>query len=430
VHAGPIPDEHLQRVIELRVSGHRLRDLAPLAPLRQLRRLWLRSPLVTDLGPLASLGALRELTLVGLPARDLGPLAALTRLERLRLERMPVGELGPLASLTRLEDLCLRRLLVDDLEPLTALGRLRVLEITDGATLAGLGAVARLRALRYLNLAGTRVLDASGISERPALYVEGLDPVATIGTPPSRPGLDGDGAHITAEISRAAERRLHWPCRVAGLALRAAQLVTFEDNPWRIPATTTLANACALVWGPLAQRAPRFSRRLVEEVDGLALIAPLGGDEPALAYLGAGDCACHPGRGLRLLLGAAPRDPARDRAQGFRLPLALRELYSVHAGLVADDTTLLGADGVRPLSALCLGRLLPFRRANQGLSPDQFRIFVTDEDGGKVLDLDRLDARGDPMVRSWYAETHEVAGQAPFWDWFEDQAPEALLHAP
>jgi hypothetical protein len=44
-----------------------------------------------------------------------------------------------------------------------------------------------------------------------------------------------------------------------------------------------------------------------------------------------------------------------------------------------------------------------------------------------VLDLDRLDARHDPLVRRWYPETSEIDGAAPFWDWFEDHAPAFLL---
>ena len=425
--AGPDP-RVWPRVTELRVSGHSLRDLTPLASLPSLQRLWLRAPSVTSLEPLGGLTALKELTLVDVPVAELAPLGALSRLERLRIERMPVDDVTPLAQLHRLTDLCLRRTGVSDLRPLTNLPRLRILELTDGTTLATLQPLEEMRALGYVNLAGTRVLRVGDLRRRrPGLHLDGLACAPTVRSA-TRGVLPLDARAAATEIAYAAERILRWPCRVTGLALRDGQAAPFQRNPWRLPAKTSLEHAVERLWGPFARRAPQFGALLERELAAIAQVSPLGGDEPVLVYVLDRRCACHPSRRVQVLMGRAPRASDRLGAGAFRLPLALRELYSVHGGLVTDDVELYGPDRLRSLSSSCRGRLQQFRRANRGQLPDQFRLFLVDGEGGKVFDLEHLDGRGDPLVRRWYVDTHEVAGQAPFWEWFEDHAPEQLLH--
>lgn len=423
VGEGGIPAARLAEVRELRVSGHRLRDLSPLAALTGLEKLWIRSFAAEDLSPLAVLSRLRELTLVDLPAVALEPLARLKRLERLRIENLPVADLRPLARLEQLTDLCLRRTLVADLRPLAALKRLRELELTDGLPLEDLQVLARLPRLRYVNLAGTRVHKPDGLPARlRAVHFDGL------GTAPSfhvveagRPALEG--GRVEEEILRPCRAWLGPACQVRGVLADGA-CAGLPDNPWRVRAGEPVAGAVARVLAPLRRRAPLFVAGLARRTLALALLQ--GGDgEPRLAYLYRRD----DDGSLGVLLGRAPRDPARAVERGFRLPLALRELYAAHAGLRGAGARLFGPDELVSLTSVCRGRLELFRGRNGGAEPDRFRVLLRDEEGGEVLDLDRLDARGDPLVRRFYRATCEVEGAAAFWDWFEDHAPELLLGA-
>jgi hypothetical protein len=390
VEVGPIDAELLDRVVDLRLCGRALRDLTPLGGFPRLQRLSLRAPAVVDLRPLAELGALRELELVDLHAADLAPLGRLGRLENLCLRRVAVGAL--------------------DLTPLAALERLRVVEITDCSQVTDLAPLEKLPHLQYVNLAGTPILSMGGLAKRPRLHLEGLD-----AAPPMRV-ISGETPAQPAELAAAAERILRWPCRIAGLATRAGTTIDFAASPWKLPSRPSLNEAIDQVWSLLDRRAPGFRRCLRESVHALALLEPLGGEAPALAYV----------TGAGLFVGHAPHD---SETGAFRLPLALRELYAVHGGLAGEGARLLGAAELETLDAECGGRLQQFHRANRGADPDRFRLVLADEEGGQVLDLDRLDGRGDPIVRRWYRETSEVAGQAPFWDWFEDHAPELFAGA-
>jgi hypothetical protein len=419
--AAPLPElplDGLGRTDELCLSAHSLLDLRPLAGLSRLKRLHLRAPAVRDLSPLAELRGLKELTLVDVGAESLAPLSALVRLERLRLEGVPARDLRPLARLPRLVDLCLRRAKAVELTLIATLTSLRVLEITDGPSLPDLRPLGALTELRYLNLSGTRVLDADSIAHRASLQVDGLasaqPPEGTLQTSSL---VEEWGEGLASEVVRRAEARLRWPCRLAGLTTRGGQRMSFRDNPWQLPVHLSVEDAIDRLWSGLSLRAPRFLGKLRSSVTAVALVAPLGDEAPVLAYVGSGG----------LMLGSPPRDPRRVEEDGFRLPLALRELYAVHATLTGEHAIVRGPSEVGPLSGVVRGRLPSFKRANRGLSPDRFRLLVDEDDGAEVLDLDALDGRGDPIVRRWYAETGEIAGRATIWDWFEDHAAELLM---
>lgn len=420
VRAGPIPPASLGAVVELRVSGHRLRDLSPLFALPALERLWVRSRHLHDLAPLQRLGALRELTLTDLPVIDLRPLGKLERLQRLRIENLPVTDLSPLGALERLEDLCLRSTLVADLKPLERLKRLRELELTDGLPLADLSVLARLPRLRYVNLVGTRVEKIGGLPARlHAVHFEGLDQPCTRVIEPRQAG----GELGEAGVARLAAAVLGRPCGVRGLCDTRGAVLAFARNPWGIPSRADMPRALETLWRPLRRRAPQFAGRLRQAVGAVALLDPEGDAAPCIGYFHRGSSG-----EAALLVGRAPRDPASADEQGVRLPLALRELYSVHAGLFAEGTRLLPPAGVRPLAECSNRRADPLRhRGGDPLEP--YRLFLQDGDGGEVLDLDRLDARGDPIVRRWYRSEDEIEGHASFWDWFEDHAADALLSA-
>jgi hypothetical protein len=455
VHRGPVAPSLLARVVELRLSGHSLADLEPLAGLPRLQRLTLRAPSMSDLRPLGRLAGLKELALVEVAAADLSPLARLDKLERLQLDGVPARELEPLRHLSRLTDLCLRRLSGVDLRPLSGLGRLGVLELTDCGIVGDLSPLASLPRLAYVNLSGTRVTSTSGLGLRPSVHIEGLDRPPPVGSwlrADRRPAIPPSAS----DIAPAAERLLRWPCRIASFLARdgakaaehrrpkvswswaateAAGWSRAADepagswppaagdpaaSPWALPAGATVDAVIDRLWLPLKRRAPRFVDRLREQTAALALLEPLGGEPALLAYVLSGAPADAPA----LLIGRAP---SREiDANGARLPVSLRELYSVHAGLLASTANLLGPSELAPLDASC-GRLEQFRKANRGAHPHRFRRFLRDAEGGEVLDLERLDGRGDPIVRRFYRSSSEVAGQAAFWDWFEDHAPELFL---
>lgn len=411
---GPVPGPALAAIRELRISGHRLSDLSPLAQLTGLERLWVRSHAVHDLRPLSGLTRLRELVICDAPVIDLAPLRKLTRLERLRVENVPLTDLQPISALKRLEDLCLRGTLVDDLSPLARLKQLRELELTDGLPLADLAVLLLLPRLRYVNLAGTRVEQMRGVPARlREVHFDGID-----GEPQLRVVADAAPAlDAQARVATLTEALLGVPCEVRGLVERRGVRLPFPANPWNLPARTDATRAVERLWAPLRRRAPHVAGRLPRLVSALALVQRAGDDEPLLAYL-----VDRPHAEPALVLGRPP-DEAPVTDGGFRIPVGLRELYTVHAGLRSTGAELLPPAALRSLAPALRRRLDQFRARNCGLHPDQFRLFFTDGDGGEVLDLDRLDARQDPLVRRWYPQTAEIDGAAPFWDWFEDHAP-------
>ncbi|WP_226381982.1 leucine-rich repeat domain-containing protein [Falsiroseomonas ponticola] len=197
-------------------------DLAPLASLTALQRLYLSRTPVADLAPLASLTALQSLVLAGTQVADVAPLASLTALQSLRLSSTRVADLAPLASLTALQSLDLSFTRVADLAPLASLTALQSLRLSstrvaDLAPLASLTALqsldlsftqvadlaplASLTALRSLNLSGTQVTDLAPLANLTAL--QSLDLSGTQVAPEAR------AAFIAARRARGLPPLLH-----------------------------------------------------------------------------------------------------------------------------------------------------------------------------------------------------------------------------
>ena len=100
--------KYMVNLYDLRLSGNRLTNLAPLAGLTRLEYLQIRDNDLSDLSPLAGLTNLEQLNLGGENAgvTDLSPLSGLTNLRFLSLSaKMSITDLAPLASLTNLESL-------------------------------------------------------------------------------------------------------------------------------------------------------------------------------------------------------------------------------------------------------------------------------------------------------------------------------------
>jgi hypothetical protein len=133
---------------------------------------------------------------------------------------------------------------------------------------------------------------------------------------------------------------------------------------------------------------------------------------------------------LSLLLGEPPlaKDAAYpEEPPALPLPLATRELGLAHRFLTD------GAHSIKPwgtsLALYCDDRRELFCERNGGKPPSRFVLFTGDGAGnGEAFDLDLLDERGDPVVRSWDHETWEAGAALAFWDWFEEAAPSMLLH--
>ena len=133
----------------LDLSEGAISNLAPLAGLTSLEKLWLSDNAIAELGPLASLTSLETLHLGDNEISDVAPLAGLTSLEWLWLSDNAIVELGPLAGLTSLETLHLGDNEISDVAPLAGLTSLEWLtltanEISDVAPLASLTSLTRL----------------------------------------------------------------------------------------------------------------------------------------------------------------------------------------------------------------------------------------------------------------------------------------------
>ena len=113
-----------------------IRDLSPIAGLRQLRFLYIGSSTkVTSIEALASLGNLRQLHMENFKLiTDFSPLTRLTRLESLTISgsmwsRQTVASLEPLATMTWLHALAVDTSHVDSLRPLANLTGLAALDV-------------------------------------------------------------------------------------------------------------------------------------------------------------------------------------------------------------------------------------------------------------------------------------------------------------
>jgi Leucine-rich repeat (LRR) protein len=98
---------------------------------------------LTSLDFVSQLVALESLDVSDNPVRDLAPLAGLAQLQRLYAYMTQIRDLRPLASLTRLETLAIFDTPVADVRPLLGLPNLAHLEVPDGIPKTQLDALRR-----------------------------------------------------------------------------------------------------------------------------------------------------------------------------------------------------------------------------------------------------------------------------------------------
>lgn len=143
------------------------KNLADLARLPKLRRLWAFNLNPAKLETIAGLASLEELHIDGLRAADLGGLANLRRLRILHLERN--GQATSLSFVERMPPLRALGIFgfigVQDLAPLRSQPGLEALAVAGSMwtrmTVATLAPLASLTALRHLDLTNLRVRDES-----------------------------------------------------------------------------------------------------------------------------------------------------------------------------------------------------------------------------------------------------------------------------
>ena len=121
------PLANLTNLRSLDLSSTQVSDVTPLVNLTNLRSLDLSSTQVSDVTPLVNLTNLTSLNLRGAQVSDVAPLANLTNLTSLNLSRTQVSDVAPLANLTNLTSLDLSRTQVSDVAPLANLTNLRSL---------------------------------------------------------------------------------------------------------------------------------------------------------------------------------------------------------------------------------------------------------------------------------------------------------------
>jgi len=183
-----------------------LTDLAPLAGLQGLQRLYLSRMGLTDLSPLAALQALQSLYLEDCPSlTDLSSLAALKGLQRLSLQSCQgVTNLSSLAGLQGLHSLSLTsKNDLTDLSPLAGLQALQILSLSSTKNLTDLSPLAGLQELWSLGLMHTGVTDLSPLAELKALQdlslssTKNLTDLSPLAELQELQDLDLDGEGIT-----------------------------------------------------------------------------------------------------------------------------------------------------------------------------------------------------------------------------------------
>ena len=149
--------------IELRRNA--ISDLSPLAGLTRLDNIKLRGNRIRDVSPLAGLLNVNWMGLEENEITDLSPLKGLVKLNGIGIVDNPVSDVSPLAGMLSLEGINARRTAISDFSSLARLPRLQWIEFGDSASISELPSLNGLKALRRLEIVGTRISDISGLSE-------------------------------------------------------------------------------------------------------------------------------------------------------------------------------------------------------------------------------------------------------------------------
>lgn len=219
-----------------------------------------------------------------------------------------------------------------------------------------------------------------------------------------------------------------------GLVLRGGGGTGFPaDNPWGIAADADVERTIRQVWAPVAADVPAVVDCLVERVYAVAMVAHDDGD--CLAYLQGGgeppgggstwatatipDLLSDPESTPEVCWGDAPRTLS-DREDvdllGRPLPTAMRKLAAVHGSLYFSNYE----------GWVDVGRMYPYKGwVNDGdtaAAEERCVVFAGFQDGSYVVDRDRLDGPGAPVVAAHDCNDGlDPTCTAPFWVWFDGE---------
>ncbi len=157
-----------EKILCVYAAGSALSDLAFLAPMRQLRYLYLNDTAVHELQVLATLAQLQRLELAGTAVQDISALQSLRDLQFLDLRETKVSELSGLAKLQQLTTLYLDQCPLSDISVLAHLAALQVLTLT-ATPVQDLSPLANLQDLEGLDLGWTEVTDFSPLAKSASL---------------------------------------------------------------------------------------------------------------------------------------------------------------------------------------------------------------------------------------------------------------------
>lgn len=150
-------------------------DLTPLANLRNLRSLRLRSCVgIEDFSALAKLKELNSLDVRNTSIHNLRPLMSLLQLEYLAISRTRIQDLAPISRLKKLKYLFASSSRIVDLMPISDLRELVAVDISK-TLVADLQALRGLANLKSLNLRGTKLTrrQVEGLKTELLIYPDG-----------------------------------------------------------------------------------------------------------------------------------------------------------------------------------------------------------------------------------------------------------------
>lgn len=193
------PLTELTNLKSLRLDRTQVEDLTALAELEKLFTVWLDGTRVKDLAPLAELKNLYILRFPDTQITELAPLGGLKSLGTIRAYNTQVSDLAPIAQLKKLRSLSIQHTKVKDLSPLAGLKYLQQLQL-QGTQINDLVPISNLKFLRRLDLEATQVSDL-----RPLVKLTGLENLPKNPKRIGKWGLSYSGTPATASDTHLAD---------------------------------------------------------------------------------------------------------------------------------------------------------------------------------------------------------------------------------
>lgn len=142
----------------LDLEGNQIKDIQPIAQLREIQSLNLARNQISDLSPLTELTKLQYLHLAGNQIDNLEAIAKMENMRSLYLSKNSIQDLGPIAGLTKIWSLYVDHNKIAELKPLAKLAWLSSLDLRNNQ-ISDLSPLAELTELRYLMLDHNQVTD-------------------------------------------------------------------------------------------------------------------------------------------------------------------------------------------------------------------------------------------------------------------------------